>query len=74
MSLSQAYASVNTGNASPLLLAVRSVREGFKQTLQTRRARARARMELECYTDRQLQDLGLSRADIPSVVAGQFGR
>lgn len=74
MSLSQAYASVNTGNASPLLLGFRAMREAFKQSTEARRARARARMELESYTDRQLQDLGLSRADIPAVVAGQYGR
>ncbi len=74
MSLSQAYASVNTGNASPLLLAVRTLRAGVARSVQARRARIRARAELEAYTDRQLQDLGLSRADIPSVVAGHYGR
>ncbi len=36
--------------------------------------RARIRRELESYSDRQLLDLGISRADIPSVAAGEYAR
>lgn len=35
-----------------------------------RRAHARARNELERLSDRELADLGIFRADIPSVVRG----
>ena len=39
-------------------------------TLRQRRKDARARNELERLSDRELADLGLFRADIPSVVRG----
>ena len=35
---------------------------------------ARIRRELESYTDRQLNDLGLSRFDIEDVARGRFSR
>lgn len=35
---------------------------------------ARVRVELESYTDRQLVDLGISRADIPAVATGEWCR
>jgi len=37
-----------------------------------RREIARITRELQGYTDRQLGDLGLSRADIPDVARGMF--
>jgi len=37
-----------------------------------RRETARITRELQGYTDRQLGDLGLSRADIPDVARGTF--
>ena len=36
--------------------------------------RARVRRELQSYTDRELQDLGLSRFDIEAVVQGRHSR
>ncbi|WP_428377573.1 DUF1127 domain-containing protein [Lichenicoccus sp.] len=36
--------------------------------------RARIRRELDSYSDRQLLDLGISRADIASVAAGEYAR
>ena len=73
MSLSQAYASAHPGSSSSLLVAVRSMRANFRRTLTERRQRAQAQRELEAYSDRQLQDLGISRADIPAVAAGTHG-
>ena len=35
---------------------------------------ARLRVELESYSDRQLIDLGISRADIPAIAAGEWRR
>ncbi|WP_428390559.1 DUF1127 domain-containing protein [Lichenicoccus sp.] len=47
-------------------------------SLAARRARtsaqAQTRRELESYTDRQLNDLGLSRIDIDDVVHGRLRR
>lgn len=37
-----------------------------------RREASRITRELQRYTDRQLGDLGLSRADIPAVACGTF--
>ena len=36
--------------------------------------RARIARELDTYTDRELFDLGIQRADIPAVVNGTFRR
>jgi uncharacterized protein YjiS (DUF1127 family) len=36
--------------------------------------RARIRRELETYSDRELADLGIGRADIEAVASGQFTR
>ena len=50
----------------------------FSATLAARRARnsarANIRRELESYTDRQLNDLGLSRIDIDDVASGRYRR
>ena len=73
MSLSQAYASVHVPATSGLAGILRSARASFRQSVEMRRAQQRARDELDAYSDRQLQDLGISRADIPSVVAGTYG-
>jgi uncharacterized protein YjiS (DUF1127 family) len=40
----------------------------------TRRRRARVALELQSYGDRELEDIGVTRADIPAVVAGTFQR
>ncbi len=74
MSLSQAYASTTGGSASGFVVAMRSLRSTVGKTLEQRRVRARARHELEAYSDRQLMDLGVSRSDIPSIVDGTFAR
>jgi uncharacterized protein YjiS (DUF1127 family) len=39
-----------------------------------RRYRNRIRNELLAYSDRELADIGLTRADIPAVVGGTFRR
>ncbi len=74
MSLSQAYASSTAGSASGLGSAYRSLRLAVAKSIAERRVRARARRELESYSDRQLRDLGISRSDIGSVVDGSFAR
>ena len=74
MSLSQAYASTHTGSTSGLTALFRSVRATIAGAVAEQRALSRARQELNAYSDRQLADLGISRADIPSVVDGSFAR
>ena len=74
MSLSQAYASTTAGSSSSFGAVLREARTLIRDGLQVRRSRARARQELESYSDRQLQDLGISRSDIPSIVAGTYAR
>lgn len=39
-----------------------------------RASRARVARELATYTDRELFDLGITRADIPAVINGTFRR
>jgi uncharacterized protein YjiS (DUF1127 family) len=46
----------------------------FAAWRQKRATRARIARELATYTDRELFDLGISRADIPAVINGTFRR
>ncbi len=57
-------------SAGGLTLLAQSYR-GFRARMAER---ARIRRELDSYTDRQLLDLGISRADIPAIAAGDYRR
>ena len=46
----------------------------WQQAKSRRQEAARITRELSGYTDRELADLRLSRADIPDVARGSFGR
>jgi uncharacterized protein YjiS (DUF1127 family) len=46
----------------------------FAEWRAARARRARVTRELETYTDRELFDLGVSRANIPDIVNGTFRR
>ena len=54
--------------------AVAARRERFAAWRAKRAYRARITRELSTYTDRELFDLGIQRADIPAVVNGTFRR
>jgi uncharacterized protein YjiS (DUF1127 family) len=54
--------------------AVAERRERFAAWRAKRAYRARIAMELNSYTDRELFDLGIQRADIPAVLNGTFKR
>ena len=66
---------------SPLARGIADLRDRL-QRFEMRRQRAKAQRrdasrilnELEACTDRQLHDLGISRADIVSVANGTYGR
>jgi uncharacterized protein YjiS (DUF1127 family) len=49
-------------------------RQRFAAWRQKRASRARVARELASYTERELFDLGISRADIPAVINGTFRR
>ncbi len=46
----------------------------FRAWRQRRRERARIARELYGYTDRELFDLGIGRADIPAILDGTYKR
>lgn len=54
--------------------AVADRRQRFGAWREKRAYRARITRELHSYTDRELFDLGIQRADIPAVVNGTFRR
>lgn len=54
--------------------AITERRERFAAWRAKRAYRARIAMELNSYTDRELFDLGIQRADIPAVLNGTFKR
>jgi uncharacterized protein YjiS (DUF1127 family) len=54
--------------------AVAERRQRFAAWREKRAYRARITRELLTYTDRELFDLGIQRADIPAVVNGTFRR
>ena len=51
----------------------RTVRHRYSDWAQHRRASATARA-LQCATDMELRDMGISRGDIPAIVSGSTGR
>jgi len=51
-----------------------SFKARFLAWRERRRERARIARELLSYTDRELYDLGISRADIPAVINGTYRR
>ncbi len=51
-----------------------SLKARFLAWRERRRARAQMARELLSYTDRELFDLGISRADIPAVLDGTYRR
>jgi uncharacterized protein YjiS (DUF1127 family) len=57
-----------------LPVAARRYAVQFRAWRAQRQQVARVTAELNCYTERELADLGLSRADIPSVARGTFRR
>lgn len=66
----------STGNS--VFAQVAQAWDGFQQRRAAHRAAARERnriaRELATYTDRDLADLGVSRDNIPDIVAGTFRR
>ncbi|MEL6210251.1 MAG: DUF1127 domain-containing protein [Pseudomonadota bacterium] len=44
------------------------------RTLEQAHRAALIRAELDAYTDRDLDDLGISRADIPAIASGEYQR
>ena len=67
-----AFASLGTPQTRGRLFA--SIVASLAARRSRSRARAQIRRELQSYTDRQLNDLGLSRIDIDDVVHGRFRR
>ncbi len=57
-----------------LPLAARRYADQFRAWRQNRKQVARVTFELNCYSDRELADLGLSRGDIRDVARGTFRR
>lgn len=51
-----------------------SLKARFLAWRERRRERARIARELLSYTDRELFDLGISRADIPAILDGTYKR
>jgi len=58
---------------SPLLGSLRAAHERILAAYARHAEYVRVRDELECYNERELADLGISRADIPRI-AGQAAR
>ncbi len=63
-------------NTSTRPLAVRwaDLKQRFEDWRAARRRREQIWRELHSYSDRELFDLGISRADIPAIVAGTYSR
>jgi len=66
--LDQAAAGLGSAERAPTLKA------RFLAWRERRRERARIARELLSYTDRELFDLGISRADIPAIINGTYRR
>ncbi len=73
MSLSQAYASAHA-ESSGLTALLRTTRTAISRIIGQRRQRAQILSELNTYSERQLQDLGISRADFPAIATGTYSR
>lgn len=68
VALANPTASAGFGRALTLL------RERVAGTLRRHAERGRMRRELSGYTDHELADIGIVRANIPDVVKGRFRR
>ncbi|MCQ8239303.1 DUF1127 domain-containing protein [Rhizosaccharibacter radicis] len=68
-----AYVSAVTASHADLPGLFRRTVEQVRFNLAVRRERARLRTELNTYSDRELADMGLSRADIEGIVARHVG-
>jgi uncharacterized protein YjiS (DUF1127 family) len=64
--------TTNTAHDAASLWAETTLR--FSEWRRKRASRARVARELATYTDRELFDLGISRADIPAVINGTYRR
>jgi len=71
---SQVFDTVSDTVWAQFARAVSDRRARFGAWREKRAYRARITRELNAYTDRELFDLGIQRADIPAVVNGTFRR
>jgi uncharacterized protein YjiS (DUF1127 family) len=71
---SQVIDIVNSTIRAQFTHAIAERRERFAAWRAKRAYRARIARELASYTDRELFDLGIQRADIPAVLNGTFRR
>ena len=71
---SQALDTASVSLWSQVAHTVAERRERFAAWRAKRAYRARIALELNSYTDRELFDLGIQRADIPAVLNGTFKR
>jgi uncharacterized protein YjiS (DUF1127 family) len=71
---SQVFDTVNETVWAQFAHAVADRRGRFNAWREKRAYRARIARELDSYTDRELFDLGIQRADIPAVLNGTFRR
>jgi uncharacterized protein YjiS (DUF1127 family) len=65
---------IQTSSARPLAERWSELKQRFVDWRATRRRREQIWRELHSYSDRDLFDLGISRADIPAIVAGTYSR
>ncbi len=74
MTTSNGHALASFGTPTGSLGLLRNVGAAISQHRHRLAERARIRRELESYTDRELQDLGISRFDIEAVAQGRHTR
>jgi uncharacterized protein YjiS (DUF1127 family) len=65
---------IQTASARPLAERWSELKHRFQDWRAARRRREQIWRELHSYTDRELFDLGITRADIPAIVAGTYSR
>lgn len=63
----------STGATVSLSSLFRGLVQGARETIAVQRTRSRLRWELNQCSDRELADMGVSRADIDAIVAGHLG-
>jgi uncharacterized protein YjiS (DUF1127 family) len=71
---SQVFETTNDGILAQIAHAFTERRQRFTAWRAKQAYRARIARELNTYTDRELFDLGIQRADIPAVLNGTFRR
>jgi uncharacterized protein YjiS (DUF1127 family) len=71
---SHVYEPTNESVWAQLSHAVSERRARFAEWRAKRAYRARIERELNTYTDRELFDLGIQRADFPAILNGSFRR